>query len=185
MRILLALLFSVSMFVEAQPQRRFVGPLPANAEMSIKQASEQLAAAKDAVEKNIAVLVHLRTADAALADAMQPENAIQKAFEEVEEAKRICPDFFVEQAIIKMSRELEAARRSPMSADFGRLRSLLHDNALVPASSVVVRDASRLEEETLAWLRVQELISAHVRSLSELASQGLKAAEGARPSRPQ
>ncbi len=149
-----------------------------NAEMSIKQASEQLAALRETIEKNIEVLRHLRTADDALADAMQPESAIQKAFEEVQAAERVCPDFYVKQGVIKVRQELEAARRSPMSADFGRLRSQLREHALNSASRVVVRDATRLEEETLAWLRVQELIAAHVRALSELGAQGLKATEG-------
>ena len=146
--------------------------------MAIKESSEQLAAVKETFEKDIAVLTHLRNADAALADAMQPDTAIQKAYEEVKAAREICPEFLVKQGAIKMEQELESARRSPMSADFGRLRSLLRDEALAPASRVVVRDASHLEAETLAWLRVQELISAHVRALSELASAGLQAAEG-------
>ena len=148
-----------------------------SAEGAVKQAMEQLAATKRVVERDVDVLTHLRTADAALVDNMQPTVAIQKAYEEVEKAKLLNPEFNVMQGVIKSERELEGARRSPIGADFGHLRSILRDEALGPASRVVVRDALRLQEETVAWMHVQELIAAHVRTLSDIASDSLRASQ--------
>jgi uncharacterized membrane-anchored protein len=147
------------------------------AEIAVKQASEQLVAIKKICERDIAVLAHLRAADDALADAMQPANAVQKAYEEVGAAKGLGPEFFVMQGVMRTERALEDARRSPMTADFGRLRSTLRDEAVGPASRVAVRDALRLEDEALAWLKVQQLIADHLRALSEISSQSLRAAE--------
>ena len=45
--------------------------------------------------------------------------SVQKAHEEVEKAKLLSPEFNVMQGVIKTERELEGARRSPMTADFG------------------------------------------------------------------
>ena len=145
--------------------------------MAVKQSMEMLAAVRKTVERDAEVLGHLRAADDALVDNMQPSNAIQKAYEEVEKAKSLGPEFNVMQGVIKAERELEGARRSPVSADFGHLRSVLRDEALGPATRLVVRNAQRLQEETVAWLRVQELIAGHVRALSEIASSSLQASQ--------
>jgi len=147
------------------------------AEMAVKQAAEQLADEKKGFERDVAVLRHLRTADAALADSMQPENSLQKAFEEVTAAKSLGPDFLVAQGVIRVHHELENARRSPGATDFGHLRTVLRSEALVPASRVMVRNALRLEEETLSWLKVQQLIAEHLRTLSEISSTSLRASE--------
>lgn len=148
-----------------------------SAEIAVKQAMEQLASFRKMYDRDVEVLNNLRGADDALADAMQPSNAIQKAYESVEHAKALGPDFLVMQGVIKIERELESARRSPMSADFGRLRSVLRDEALGPAIRLVARNALRLQEETLAWMRVQELIAAHVRTMTEIAGESLRAAQ--------
>jgi len=148
-----------------------------SAEAAVKQAMEQLVTMKKVVDRDIEVLTHLRAADAALVDNMQPTVSIQKAYEEVEKAKALNPEFNVMQGVIKNERELEGARRSPIGADFGHLRTILRDEALGPASRVVVREALRLQEETAAWMKVQELIAAHVRALSDIASDSLRAAQ--------
>ena len=152
-------------------------PGAAAAEMSVKQAMELLASMKKAYERDVDVLNFLHGADDALADAMQPSNAIQKAYESVEKAKGLGPDFLVMQGVIRIERELESARRSPIGADFGRLRSILRDEALGPAVRVVARNSLRLQEESLAWLRVQELIAAHVRTLTEISGDSLRATQ--------
>jgi len=148
-----------------------------SAEAAVKQAMEQLVTMKKMVDRDIEVLTHLRAADTALVDNMQPTVSIQKAYEEVEKAKALNPEFNVMQGVIKNERELEAARRSPIGADFGHLRTILRDEALAPASRVVVREALKLQEETAAWMKVQELIAAHVRALSDVASDSLRAAQ--------
>jgi hypothetical protein len=147
------------------------------AESAVKQAAEQLVVSRKICERDIAVLTHLRAADDALADAIQPSNAVQKAYEEVVAAHRLGPEFFVMQGVIRAERALEDARRSPMTADFGRLRSILRDEAVGPASRVAVRDALRLEDEALAWLKVQQLIADHLRAISEISNQSLRAVE--------
>jgi hypothetical protein len=63
-----------------------------NAETAVKQAAEQLVAVKKICERDVGVLAHLRAADDALADPMQPANAVQKAYEEVGAAKALGPD---------------------------------------------------------------------------------------------
>lgn len=175
MRKLLLLLVAATSAFSQQPRVRPSGPAVINAEMAIKQAMEMSGMQKKAVERDLEVFAHLRAADIALTDPMQPFNAIQKAYEEVDKAKSLMPEFFVMQGVIKEQRELENARLSPASADFGRLRANLSENALGPASRVVTRNARRIEEETLAWLKVQELISAHVRLMTELAGDSLRA----------
>jgi len=147
------------------------------AEGAVKQAMQQLGDVKKTCERDIGVLTHLRAADDVLTDPMQPENAVQKAFEEVGAAKALVPDFLVMQGVVHAERVLEDARRSPMTADFGRVRALLRDEAVGPASRVAVRDALRLEDEAMAWLRVQQLIAEHLRSISEISNQSLRAAE--------
>jgi hypothetical protein len=175
-------LVTVAGSIAAQPSPRPMrGPRPSMtadiAEGAVKQAMQQLGEIKKISERDIGVLTHLRAADDALTDAMQPANAIQKAYEEVGAAKALGPEFFVMQGVIKSERVLEDARRSPMSADFGHTRSVLRDEALGPASRVAVRDALRLEDEMLAWLRVQQLIAEHLRSISEISNQSLRATE--------
>lgn len=165
----------------AQTPPRARGPRPSQtadiAEGAVKQAMQQLGDIKKICERNIGVLTHLRAADDGLTDPMQPANAVQKAYEEVGAAKALVPDFFVMQGVIRAERVLEDARRSPMTTDFGRARSLLREEAVGPASRVAVRDALRLEDETLAWLRVQQLIADHLRSISEISNQSLRATE--------
>ena len=147
------------------------------AETAVKQAMDQLVAQKKIYDRDLEVLQHLKNADAALTDPMQPNNAIQKAFDEVDTAKGLTSDFIVTQGVIKASSALEDARRSPVSADFGQLRTIVRTEAIGPASRVVARNGSRLQDETLAWIRVQELISSHLRSLAEIGAQSLRAAQ--------
>lgn len=170
-------LILVSHQVSAQrpPVRRFAQPA-LTAEMAVKSAMEQLAAEKRIFERDIQILAHLHQADDALADAMQPSNAIQKAYDHVDKAKSLDPEFFVKQGVIKVHQELEVARRSPGMADFGRLRMFLRE-AEGPAARVATRNALRLEEEIFAWMKVQELISQHVRAVSEIAGESLRAAQ--------
>jgi hypothetical protein len=148
-----------------------------SAEMSVKQAAEQLAYSRKGLERDVDVLTHLRAADDALVDNMQPSTAIQKAYDEVEQAKRLGPEFLVMQGVIKAERELEAARRSPIGADFGKLRTVVRDEALGPAMRLVIRNAQRLQEETVAWIKVQEQIGTYLRTLSEVAGASLQAAQ--------
>jgi hypothetical protein len=177
------MLAAVAAFSQTPPGRvRPPGPRPnypgaEGAELLVKQSMERLGVERKAFERDAAVLGHLRTADDALVDNMQPSNAIQKAYEEVIEAKRLNPEFFVMQGVIAAERELEAARRSPISADFGHLRTVVRNEALGPATRAVIRNAQRLQEETVAWMKVQELIAAHVRTLSDIASQSLQASQ--------
>ncbi|HEV2720836.1 MAG TPA: hypothetical protein VG323_12515 [Thermoanaerobaculia bacterium] len=178
---LIALFVAMPLLAQPAPRNRPPifrgGPGPQAAEASVKQSMEALAAIRKTFEHDVDVLNHLRAADDALVDSMQPSIAIQKAYEEVEEAKRLSPEFTTMQGVIKAERELEGARRSPISADFGHLRTILRDEAVGPASRVVIRNAQRLQEETVAWIKVQELISAHVRALSEIAATGLQATQ--------
>lgn len=147
------------------------------AETAIKQAIEQLGGEKKAIERELKVLGHIRHADAALTDPMQPSVAVQKAFEEISEAERATGDHVVRSGLIRTRQAIEDARRSPGTADFGRLRSLLQRDALAPASRLVVAMATQLQEETLAWIRVQELIATHLRALAEITGESLRAAQ--------
>lgn len=147
------------------------------AEAAVKQAVDQLASDKKVVDRDLEVLRHVRAADNALADTMQPSNAIQKAFEEVDAARRLGPEFTVAQGLIRASQRLDEARKSPGMADFSKLRETLRTEALGPASRAAVRNALRLHEETIAWLRVQQLISDHLRNLSEITGESLRATE--------
>ncbi|MEO8036227.1 MAG: hypothetical protein ABI837_17460 [Acidobacteriota bacterium] len=164
----------------AQPIRSRSGPPPQRAlaaENSARQAAEQLAADRKIYERDVEVLRHLRAADKALVDPMQPATAVQKAHEEIAAAKALGPEPGVLYGLIRAEREVEAARLSPATADFGHLRSVIRDQALVPASRVVVRNVSQLQEETLAWIKVQELIAAQLRALSEISGESLRASE--------
>lgn len=149
----------------------------ANAEMSVNQAAEQLGAEKKAFDRDVEVLRHLHAAEKALTDPTQPTTAVQKAFEEVATAKGLITDFYLTQSVVQMDRELENARRSPASADFGRLRSLLQQEVTAPAARLVVRNAILLEEETRAWIRIEELIASHLRMLSEISGESLRASQ--------
>lgn len=161
---------------QSRPTRR----LPARAETAeavIKQAGELLTDEKKIYDRDVQVLRHLQTADEALTDDMQRAVGLQKAFEEVSKARSLGADPVVASGLIKMSNALEEARRSFATADFGRLRSLLREHALGPASRVATRNALRLEEEMLAWLKVQELISVHLRQMSEISGESLRASQ--------
>jgi len=177
--LILLIVIASSAFAQPSPPMRVrpTGQHVNNAEMAIKQAVEAAGMMRKAMDRDLEVLTHLRAADVALTDPMQPFNAIQKAYEEVDKAKSLRPDFDVYQGVIKVERELEGARLSPASADFGRLRALLAEHALRPAARVVTRNALRVQEETLAWMKVQELISAHVRTMTEIAGDSLRAVE--------
>jgi hypothetical protein len=177
--LLLSIVVASSAFGQPSPPMRVrpTGQHVNNAEMAIKQAVDAAGMMQKAMDRDLEVLTLLRAADVALTDPMQPLNAIQKAYEEVDKAKSLRPDFDVYQGVIKVQRELESARLSPASADFGRLRALLAEHALRPAARVVTRNALRLQEETLAWMKVQELISVHVRTMTEIAGESLRAVE--------
>lgn len=148
-----------------------------NAEALVRQAAQSLSEERKVLERDIKVLGHLRAADDALVDDMQRAAAIQRAYENVEAARALEPGFLVMQGVIRSKTDIEAARRSPASADFGRLRSVLREEALRPASRVAIRNALRLEEETLAWIKVQELLAVHLRALAELSGDSLRAAQ--------
>lgn len=108
---------------------------------------------------------------------MQPTVAVQRAYEEIQAAGVLVDDFFVSQGIIRCHQALEVAQRSPASADLRRLRTLVRDEALGPTSRLTVRNAIALEEQTLAWIKVQELISQNLRALAGIANESLVAAE--------
>lgn len=135
---------------------------------------DQLGELKKAFDRDIEVLRHVRAADAALTDPTQPHNAVEKAYEEISKAESLNTEPLVEQGLIRTRQTIDEARRSPMTADFGRLRSILKEQAEGPSSRLVVRNAGRLQDEVLAWLRVQELVTLHVRTLSEMAADGLQ-----------
>ena len=172
--VLLMVFVSTTLFAQ-RPRRP--APAPTGAEADVKEAMERLGHDKKAIERELQALAFIRNADRALADAMQPSIALDKAFEQISEAERLNVDFYVQQGVIRVRQELEDARRSPASADFDRLRGLVRSNALRPASRLVVRSATRLQEETLAWLEVQESIAMHLKMLSEITGECLRAAD--------
>lgn len=166
----------------AQPRPRMLHAAVASqrvqsAEVAVKQAMEDLAEAKKVAERDLKVFAHLRAADDALADTMQPANAIGKAFEQVSEAERLVPDFLVQQGVLRIRQELESAQRSPGTADFGHLRAVLRGDAMGPAARVVVRNAMSLQQDALSWIKVQQLIADHLRELSEITGESLRAVE--------
>lgn len=177
--ILIGALLDMPVIGQEPPSRRSraVSPHTHGIEQAVKRAAERLANERKIFERDINVLRHLRAADDALADDMQPTAAIQKAYEQVDEAHRLEPPFVVQQGVIRIRQELESARRSPLSADFGRLRLLLREHALGPAARVAVANATRLQEETVAWTKIQELIAAHIRSLAEITGESLQASQ--------
>ena len=180
---LLVGLCSLSLVAQPAPQQRRPRPMPRSApntfmaESAVKQAMEQLVAVKKAYERDLEVLRRLNEADDALADDMQPHNAIQKAYEEVDAAKGLVADPVTREGIVKSFHDLESARRSPGAADFGRLRSVLRTEAIGPAGRVVARNGAALQDELLAWIKVQEMISGHLRAMSEIAAESLRAAQ--------
>lgn len=181
---LAALLIAMPLSAQTRPRPIRVFSFADQAETSVKQAMDQYAPLKKMCDRDIEVLVHLRTADNALVDPMQPSNAVQKAVDEVDAAARLetdrslgPPETLVMQGIAKVMSDLDSAKLSPMTADFAHIRASLRENALGPASRVAVRDASALQAETMAWLRVQQLISEHVRIVSEETGAVLRAGE--------
>lgn len=182
MRSLLAVFaIAITLPLSAQPSTRgrtgFFTQRAQAAESVVRQAGEQLGRDRKTYERDIDVLSHLRAADTALADTMQPSKAVEKAYEEIEAAKRLVPDFTVMQGLIRAEREAEAARRSPGSTDFEHLRVVIRREALGPAARVVIRNVTALQDETLAWMKVQELIATQLRTLSEISVDSLRAAE--------
>ena len=177
---LLAVVAAVPLLAQTPPPRRVIprGALPADgASAAIKVAIEQLTNQKKIYDRDMEVLKHVRVADAALIDPSQPMNALQKAFEEIEKAKSLVPDFVVMDGLTKTSRVLDDARRSPGAADFGRLRAIVAQLAERPAARAVVNNVARLEDDILSWLKVQEAISVHLRVLSEIAGESLRASQ--------
>lgn len=178
---MMTVLFSFSLL--AQPSRRArVLPRLTNsmqvvaAESAVRQAMDQLNMDKKAFDRDLEVLRYLRLADEALTDPTQPNNAVQKAYEEVGRAKALNPEFLVMQGVIRAEREIESARLSPGTTDFGRLRGILRSEAIGPASRLVAKNGARLQEDALSWIRVQELISSHLRQLAEISAESLRAA---------
>lgn len=148
-----------------------------SAETAVKQAAERLANTRKAVEQNLKVLGHIRNSDNALVDPMQPGIAVQKAFEEMVEAERLNGDPVLATGLIRARQRLDEARKSPATADFGRLRAIVRDEALGPSIRLVVRTATVLQEETLAWIAVQEMIATHLKSLAEITGESLRASQ--------
>ena len=174
---LLAVVATLPLLAQTPPPRRMPprGGFPADgASAAVKVAIEQVTNQKKVYDRDVEVLRHVRTADSALVDPSQPMNALQKAYEEIDKAIVLKPDFPVMQGLVKTKQVLEDARRSPGVADFGRLRSLLTQHAERPATRTVVANATRLEEDILSWLKVQEAISVHLRTLSEIAGENLR-----------
>lgn len=184
----IAILGFVALPLLAQaPRSRPVRPasvFPDYAEAAVKQAMEQFGTMKKISDRDVEVLQHVRTADSALTDPMQLSNAVQKAAEEVnaavtleQDARIAPPEFVLLQGLFKVRGEIANANLSPMTADFGHLRTVLREYALGPASRAAVRDASAMQAETIAWLRVQQLIAEHLRALSEQSGAALHASE--------
>src|SRR6266571_2879483 len=133
----LMLMTSLPLFAQKRPVR--TSTFADLAERAIKQATEEFTAVKKICDRDIDVLQHVRTADAALVDPMQPFNAVQKATDEVniavglEQDRRIGPpEFTVLQGLLKIQHELASAKLSPMTADFGHLRAVVRESGLGP-----------------------------------------------------
>ena len=172
------ILGSTSLLAQRPPRR--MGPAAAGvqqAEMAVRQAAERLADTRKAVERQLQVLMHVRKSDAALADAMQPSVAVQEAFEQLSRAESLNLDPIVRHGLIRARQEVDAARKSPGSADFGRLRGIIREHALGPASRQAMRTATALQDETMAWMSVQELIAIHLKTLTEITGEALRAAQ--------
>jgi hypothetical protein len=179
-RILMVLVvtFVSTTLLAQRPSRRVppsLGPA-VSAERMVKEAMERLGEERKEYERDLKVLGHIRNSDKALVDAMQPTVALEKAHDGISEAERLNPDFFLGQAIIHARQEIENARRSPAAADFERLRALIRD-ALGISSRLVVRNALRMQEETMAWISVQELIATHLKTLADITGESLRASD--------
>jgi len=171
-------LFAVPLFGQrSQRPRYFSSPQPAIAEQAVKTAMDALANEKKLYDRDLSVLQHIVAADEALGDTMQPNNAIQKALDEMTAAKVLMPEFVVMQGVDKAYAALEDARRSPFAADFSHLRSVVHSEAQDPAVHAVARNAAKLQDDILGWIKVQELISAHLRGLTEISAASARAAQ--------
>jgi hypothetical protein len=175
--VLMVTLVSLTLAAQRRPPRMPITDGPLSADAALKQSVERLGIEKKDMDRDLQVLARIRAADRALTDPMQPSIAVEKAFEEISEAERLNADFYVQQGVIRIRQEMEAARRSPTSADFGHLRGLIREHALGPASRVVVRNATRLQEETLGWIAVQEKIATHLKMLAEITGESLRAAD--------
>ena len=175
-RFALIVLFAAVPLIAQAPPRGLRDARVEALEVRVRQMGEEFATVRKGYERDVRVLRHLRAADAALVDSMQPASAIQKAFEEVSAAESVAPppEFFLQQGLMRARQQIEAARRSPGSADFGRLRAVLREEALGPASRVTVRNAMRMQEEMEAWLRLQRVIGDHLAALSDLAGESLR-----------
>jgi hypothetical protein len=174
--VLAVTLLSMPLLAQRRP-RIPISDGPPSAEAILKESIERLGAEKKAMDRDLQVLARLRAADRALTDPMQPTIAVEKAFQEIAEAERLNVDFYVQQGVVRARQEMEAARRSPAAADFGHLRAIIREHALGPASRVVVRNAIRLQEETLGWIAVQEKIATHLKMLAEITGESLKASD--------
>lgn len=181
MRVAVWVLLLVTTYsVSAQPRGGRRPPVRSAdlAERAIVGASEELENMQKIYERDVKALAHLRAAQTALTDAMQPAAAIEKAYENVDDAKRLldAEPGAVMQAIRVAHDALVSARRSPSSADFDRLRTLVNA-ATLPAARIAARNALELEEQILSWIKVQQLISNHLRRMSEIAGESLRAAQ--------
>lgn len=153
-------------------------------EAALKQAAEDLANLKKQIDIDLQVLVHIRAADDALVDAMQPTVAIEKAHDEISQAQTLeaskrffDPDFTVKNGLVKCMTEVERARLSPTTADFGHLRTVVREEGVGPASRRLVREATALSTQTAAWIRIQQQISDHLRVLGDIVAECLKASD--------
>lgn len=181
MRTLMAFLAIACVCVAAEgqrPPRRPAGMMgPGAAESAVRQAAERLGNDRKGIEIMLRVLQHIRNSDRALIDPMQPAIAVQKSFEQLNEAERLMGDPVLRTGLIRARQALEAARNSPGTADFGRLRATVREEALGPVSRAVIRSATGLHEESLAWIAVQEQIATHLKTLAEITGEGLRAAQ--------
>ncbi len=179
---LLTIALSIPLLAQPAPSRRTPHPSQrgqeaGGAEGYVKQAAEQLLPIKKRFDRDLEVMRRINNVDEALSDESQRYNAIQKACDEIDEAKRLEPEFLVKQGVVAAQQALDQARRSPGSADLGRLRTLVRTEAAAPALRAVARNGTLLQEELLAWIKVQELISAHLRSLAEISAESVRAAQ--------
>lgn len=160
------------------PPRRPAGMMgPSAAQNAVRQAAERLGNERKGIEVMLRVLQHIRNSDRALVDPMQPAIAVQKAFEELSEAERLMTEPVLRTGLIRARQALEAARNSPATADFGRLRATVREEALDPVSQAVIRLATALHEESLAWISVQEQIAGHLKVLADITGESLRAAQ--------
>lgn len=143
----------------------------------VREAMRELGEEKKSIlEPAIEVLRKIEVADAALVDPMQPSASLDTAWKEIHEARELIgPNSRLRIGFSRVIAELESARRSPMTADLGRIRSLIQGELKRPASREVVENVERLQDEILAWIKVQDLITAHLKTLSEAAGASLKA----------